>query len=297
MTCAVHGYATTLLGRSAASLDSARKRIHRCAKELDQAGLMPENTNSEQSSHWQNRIVYALTLKELPVDYDIAIEAINENLTAKQVLIADLQTHLHDDAVLASSTSGLPADNIVANCVTPSRFAVAHFANPPHLMPVVEVVPGSQTSSDTIDFIKKFVSNLGKTPVILNRDVPGHLFNRIQFAMLREAISLVEQGVATPRQIDTVVKQGLALRLAEEGPFEKMDLASLQLVHDVASYMYPQLDNSDTPTLLRKMLDEGKGGAKTGQGFYTWDDAAQDRVITRRNAEVIRHLKRLKNED
>lgn len=292
LTCAIHGHNTTLLGRTDASLASAEKLISRSASELEQAELMPSDCLG-----WQGRIVTAIHLGDVSGDCDIAIEAINESLPAKQVLLAEMEAHLNDDAVLVSSTSGLPADEIVANCTHPSRFAVAHFANPPHLMPVVEVVPGSRTSLETIRFVKTFVSNLGKTPIDLKRDVPGHLFNRIQFAMLREAMALVEQGIATPEQVDMVVKRGLALRLAEEGPLEKIDLASLRLVHDVASYIYPRLDNTDTPTLLKTMLDEGMGGAKTGQGFYTWDDAREEHVLARRNAEVIRHLQRLKKDD
>jgi 3-hydroxybutyryl-CoA dehydrogenase len=144
--------------------------------------------------------------------------------------------------------------------------------------------------------LSSFAQGLGKTPVILKRDTPGHLFNRIQFAMLREAMALVEQGIATPEQVDTVVKRGLALRLAEEGPLEKIDLASIQLVHDVASYLYPYLDNTDSPQLLRSMLDQGKGGAKAEQGFYQWDNAKIERILTRRNEEVIRHLQRLKKQ-
>ena len=238
-----------------------------------------------------------IRLQDVPIACDIAIEAINEELTAKQEIIAAMEAHLQKDVVLASSTSGLPVDQIAANSVRASQFAVAHFANPPHLMPVVEVVPGKQTSAKTITVIEAFVRSLNKTPVRLDRDVPGHLFNRIQFAMLREAMALVEQGIATPDQVDTVVKRGLALRLAEEGPLEKIDLAGLQLVHDVATYLYPHLDNSEKPRLLEKMLEEGKRGSRTGKRFYTWTAESEARVLARRNAEIIRHLQRLKKEE
>lgn len=292
LVCAIHGHSVILLGRSEASLATARKLTSWCASELEEADLAPAEYDG-----WRDRLTMTIELQDVPRDCDIAIEAINENLPAKQELIAALQAHLLEDAVLASSTSGLPVDQIAANCTRATQFAVAHFANPPHLMPVVEVVPGTNTSPKTIAAIEAFVQSLNKTPVRLNHDVPGHLFNRIQFAMLREAMALVEKGIATPKQIDTVVKRGLALRLAEEGPLEKIDLAGLQLVHDVAAYLYPQLDNSVEPGLLKKMLDEDKGGAESGQGFFTWDTESQTRVQTRRNAEVIRHLQRLKQEE
>jgi 3-hydroxybutyryl-CoA dehydrogenase len=288
LTCAVHGHSTILLGRSDTSLANAQDLILRSAKELQQAGLMPP-----ASDGWRDRLVSRKVLADVPTDCNVALEAISEDLNAKQKLLADLDKHFQPDTILASSTSGLPVNDIAAECVQPSRVLVAHFANPPHLMPVVEIVPGDHTSTGIIEAISSFVRGLGKTPVLLKRDTPGHLFNRIQFAMLREALALVEQGIATPEQVDTVVKRGLALRLAEEGPLEKIDLASIQLVHDVASYLYPCLDNSHSPKILRAMLDQGKGGAKTGQGFYQWDDARIEQILTRRNQEVIRHLQRL----
>jgi 3-hydroxybutyryl-CoA dehydrogenase len=292
LACAVHGHATTLMGRSAESLKSAKKLISRHAYDLEQAGLMPGRCIG-----WEGRVATAVGLRDVPADFDIAVEAIHEDLLAKQRLLAQLEAHLHDHAILASSTSGLPVDSMVANCRHPSHFAVAHFANPPHLMPVVELVPGTRTSSDTMEILKAFVGSLGKTAVCLERDVPGHLFNRIQFAMLREAMALVDRGIATPEQVDRVVKRGIALRLAEEGPLEKIDLASVQLVYKVASYLFPLLDDSDTPTLLASMLAQGKSGATAGQGFYSWNEAKRKRVLARRNAEVIRHLQRLKQDE
>jgi len=292
LACAAHGHSVTLLGRREASLASAQKLISRCARELEESVLAPAEFDG-----WQDRITMTTRLQDVPTGCEIAIESINEEVTAKQKIIADLEAHLQKDAVLASSTSGLPVDQIAANCVRASQFAVAHFANPPHLMPVVEVVPGSDTSPETISAIEAFVRSLNKTPVRLSRDVPGHLFNRIQFAMLREAMALVEQGIATPDQVDTVVKRGLALRLAEEGPLEKIDLAGLQLVHDVATYLYPHLDNSDEPRLLKKMLGENNNGSMPGKRFYTWTAEREDRVLARRNAEIIRHLQRLKMEE
>jgi len=260
----------------------------RSAAELEQAALMP--TGGEG---WRNRLVNVTDLAGLSSECDIALEAISEHLESKQALLAQLDKHFQAGTIIASSTSGLPVNDIAALCVQQQRVAVAHFANPPHLMPVVEVVPGDATSADVVEALTSFVESIGKTPVHLKRDTPGHLFNRIQFAMLREAIALVEQGIATPEQVDTVVKRGLALRLAEEGPFEKIDLASIQLVHDVASYLYPSLDDARSPILLGSMLKQGHAGAKTGQGFYQWDEMKIERVLTRRNEEVIRHLQRL----
>lgn len=264
--------------------------MEKYADELSDARLLPSD-----GEDWKARLHQQTDLQDVPADCDLAIEAITEDVNEKQSLIARIG-ELCSGAVLASSTSGLPADDLAAGCADPSRFVVMHFANPPHLMPLVEIVPGSLTSSDTMEFALSAAKSLGKSSVSLTKDVPGHLFNRIQFAMLREAMDLVERGIAEPRQIDLVVKQGLALRLAAEGPLEKIDLASLQLVHDVAAYIYPTLCNTESPGILARMLRAGKEGARSGQGFYEWTDEKEQEVLAERNAEVIRHLHRLEHE-
>lgn len=288
LTCAVHGHATALLGRRRAGLDAAMDRMEHAASELRAADLAPATFGG-----WRARVELLADQQAVAADVDLVIEAIAEDAGAKKALFASLEGHLAPTAVLASSTSGLPVDELARDLTDPSRLAVAHFANPPHLMPVVELVPGSHTPEPVMDQLGAFCTSIGKTPVRLRRDIAGHLFNRMQFAMLREAISLAESGIATPEEIDLVVKQGLALRLAEEGPLEKIDLAGLQLVHDVAAYLFPALDCSTRPELLRQMLDEGATGAEQGKGFYDWDASKREAVLRRRNAEVVRHLKKL----
>lgn len=282
------GHDTLLLGRSEGSLERARAAMVRAAAELAAAGIAPPGLSS-----WQQQLRAVTGLEQVDSDRELVLEAINEDLAAKQALFAALEARLPAQTIFASSTSGLPVDAIGADLAEPGRFAVAHFANPPHLMPMVELVPGTATRPEVMDAIAAFLAAIGKTPARLRRDIPGHVFNRIQFAMLREAMALVADGVAEPHEIDTIVKRGLALRLAEEGPLEKMDLAGLQLVHDVASYLFPDLCRDQQPVLLRRMLEEGRGGAASGRGFHDWDPARAQAVIDRRNAEVIRHLKRL----
>ncbi|MBT3627096.1 MAG: 3-hydroxyacyl-CoA dehydrogenase family protein, partial [Rhodospirillaceae bacterium] len=167
-----------------------------------------------------------------------------------------------------------------------------HFANPPHLMPAVEIVPGTDTDEAVMDRLCDFIRGLGKEPIRLKRDLPGHLFNRLQFALMREAFALVRTGAASAEEIDKVVKNGYALRLAAEGPLEKADLAGLPLVASVAEYLYPDLDTSQAPDDLQDMIRDGKIGAKGGQGFFAWTPERGAAVIAERNQEVMRHLKR-----
>ena len=161
-------------------------------------------------------------------------------------------------------------------------------------MPAVEVVPGSATDGAVMDRLCAFVHGLGKEAIRLKRDLPGHLFNRLQFALMREAFALVRTGAADAEDVDKVVKNGYSLRLAAEGPLKKADLAGLPLVASVAQYLYPDLDTSQTPEDLRNMIQNGNSGAEAGRGFYDWTPERGAAVTAERNQEVIRHLKRLR---
>lgn len=286
LACTVSGHSVLVLGRPGTNFAKARGVIDAAFAEIKRAQLLPPT-----AAGWRERLEYSSETGSM-MAADLAIEAVNEDLSLKRSVFEMLEQQLPSHAILASSTSGLAVDAIAARCAGAERIAVAHFANPAHLMPLVELVPGSRTSEETMNTLSEFVRTLGKKPIRLRRDIPGHLFNRIQFAMLREAIALVEGGVASVEDVDEVVKSGLALRLAEEGPLEKMDLAGLELVASVAAYLFPSLDCSQRPTMLQAMLQEGRAGALNGRGFYTWTDDRVAEVLSRRNTEVVRHLVR-----
>lgn len=292
LACALHGHRVSLLGRRVAAGTEAQQAMHAGFATLRAAGLLPP-----AHPDWDARISYVTDIAALPPAAEVVLEAIDEDLQRKCALFRELERSLPDDAIFASSTSGLAVDAIAAECAVRERIAVAHFANPPHLMPTVELVPGSATSEHTMTRLASLVQSLGKIPIRLRRDLPGHVFNRIQFAMLREAMALVAERVASPAEIDLIVKRGLALRLAEEGPLEKMDLAGIDLVHRVASYLFPELDRSTAPAMLDALLAAGRGGARAGGGFHDWDEARRQRVLQRRDAEVIRHLRRLRAQE
>lgn len=290
LACSMNNWNTTLVGRRSASIENARKTVQNFYTALSEADLLPDS-----SEGWENRLDFTTELAEACDNVDIVIEAINEDISDKQTLFSNIENHVKDTTILASSTSGLPIDSISALCRYRRRIATAHFANPPHLMPLVEIVPGSETEPDCIDKLCQFVESLGKEPIRLNRDLPGHLFNRIQFAMLREAMALARDQVASAEDIDKVVKKGLALRLAEEGPLQKIDLAGFELVCSVCEYLFPDLDVSQEPDYLKKMLSDGHLGSKNGRGFYQWTEEDIEDVISRRNQEVIRHLRKMQN--
>ena len=286
---AVHGFTTTLVARRSAALESAQAAIDLGYGELANADLLPP-----AATGWRERLFLTTDPVSAATGADLLIDAIAEDVEAKQTLFAAVEPLLGAAGILASSTSGLPADQLSARLVRPDRFVVTHFANPPHLMPAVEVVPGTLTSAGTVERACAAVVAVGKEPVRLLRDIPGHIFNRLQFALFREALAMVRDGVATPEEIDRIVKRGYALRLPIEGPFEKADLIGLPLMASIARYLFPTLDNSDAPEALDALIAAGRLGSKTGRGVYEWRDGEAGALIAERNAEVIRHLQRLR---
>ncbi len=292
LICTLNGWQTCLLGRRESSLQASKGRVKKGYNELAVANLLPDG-----SDKWEERISYSIDLERSCRNVEIVLEAINEDVAAKQNIFAQIEDVVSDEAIIASSTSGLPVDEIAKLCEKKQRIAVVHFANPPHLMPTVEVVPGTETSSEVMNSLCAFVTSLDKKAIRLKKDIPGHLFNRIQFAMLREVMALVRDNVADAEDIDNVVKMGLALRLAAEGPIQKMDLASLDLVCSVSEYLFPELDASTEPDYLRQLLANDCHGSINGKGFYNWTEDTANAVLDERNQEVIRHLKRLKNEN
>ncbi|MBT6828928.1 MAG: 3-hydroxyacyl-CoA dehydrogenase family protein, partial [Rhodospirillaceae bacterium] len=259
------GHHTILVARRSEALTQAESAVDIAYRELEEAGLLPA-----MSPGWRDRLAFSTDLASAAAGIDFAFEAIAEDADIKQPIFAAIEQAAPPQAILTSTTSGMAVDIIAEKCTDKGRVAVAHFANPPHLMPAVEIVPGTDTDEAVMDRLCDFIRGLGKEPIRLKRDLPGHLFNRLQFALMREAFALVRTGAASAEEIDKVVKNGYALRLAAEGPLEKADLAGLPLVASVAEYLYPDLDTSQAPDDLQDMIRDGKIGAKGGQGFFAW---------------------------
>jgi 3-hydroxybutyryl-CoA dehydrogenase len=158
------------------------------------------------------------------------------------------------------------------------RFLVAHFWNPPHLIPLVEVVPGTNTAPDVIERSVRLLAGVKAEPVVLQAAIPGFIGNRLQFAVLREALHIVRSGAATPETVDTVMKACLGRRYSIMGPFESADLGGLRTLMGIGANLMPELaKDEEVLELMRAHVDKGELGASTGQGFYTWDeDRIQD---------------------
>ena len=209
-------------------------------------------------------------------------EAAPEKLPLKQKIFAELESAVAAETILASNSSAIPTTEIGRDLKHRERVIGTHFWNPPHLVPLVEVIQNEKTSEvamrDTMDLLR----DAGKTPVHVRRDVPGFVGNRLQHAMKREAFALVAAGVCDAETVDTVVKEGFGARTAVLGPMEQSDLVGLDLALDIADVLYEHLDRTaSAPAILRDKVKAGKLGMKTGEGLRKWAPGEADAVRAR----------------
>jgi 3-hydroxybutyryl-CoA dehydrogenase len=287
------GYAVTMVGLNDTEVEKGVNRFRKNLASLVKAELF----TPVEAEDIQARLTTSTNLPEVAATADIAFEAVFEKLEVKQEVFAQFDTHCPPQALLLSGTSGMSPNDIAANISRQEKMMVCHFWNPPYLVPLVELVAHDKTSQATIDTVMTFLESLEKTPVRLKKDIVGHIGNRLQHAIFREAIHLVELGVATPDDIDQVIMSSLGPRYSMIGPMEYMDSVGLNLQVDVQSYLFESLADAKKPQkLLMENYERGDHGAKTGQGFYDWSVKSLDEMVARQNFRFIERLKALKKQ-
>ncbi|WP_280177085.1 3-hydroxyacyl-CoA dehydrogenase family protein [Pseudomonas duriflava] len=223
---------------------------------------------------------------------DLVVEAIPERLALKQALYTELEAVIGSEALIASNTSGFPPDQLAQGMKHPERLLIAHFWNPPHLIPLVEIVPGSQTMPQTVKRLQERLQVMGLEVVLLKKAIPGFIGNRLQFALLREALAIVQSGAATAEDVDRVMRASLGRRYAMVGPLEVADMGGLDTFLDIASHLLPVLAKDETSLeVLREQVVQGKTGLRSGEGHYVWDEERKVRIAKRR-AYQLRHALR-----
>lgn len=233
-----------------------------------------------QSDALKQKIHYTHELQDLK-DSDFLIEAILENLEVKHKFWKEVSALVRPDAILCSNTSSLSITAIAEAVEHPERFAGMHWMNPPHIIPLIEVIQAKLTSDETIQVVYDFALELKKRPVKV-KDAPSFVLNRIQQAILREALYIVQEGIATPEGVDDVMKYALGFRYAAFGPFEICDLGGLDIHNNISKYTFPDLCDAKEPFgLIKDCVDNNNLGVKTGKGFYDYSNG--------RDAEVIRY--------
>ncbi|MEP2531447.1 3-hydroxyacyl-CoA dehydrogenase NAD-binding domain-containing protein [Shimia sp.] len=269
---------------NAEARDSVIDRIHQSMQDLGEDGTSTANA-----------------LKRIRVDDSIAaavrdahfvFEAAPEKLGLKQQLFAEIEEHAPQDCILASNTSVIPITQIMSKLRNKARAVGTHWWNPPHMIPLVEVVRTEWTDSNVAQSMYDLLQDAGKTPVMVHKDVPGFIGNRLQHALWREAVSLVENGICDAQSVDTVIKASFGRRLAVLGPLENADLVGTDLTLDIHENVLHDLEDRQGPSpYLEQLVKEGRLGMKTGEGFRTWTEAEAQAVRDR----VTAHLKKLDN--
>jgi 3-hydroxybutyryl-CoA dehydrogenase len=262
------GLEVVLCDLSAERLQLARSRIERGLEEFVGWGLLADGEVSQVLA----RIRTTTSLLDAVADADLVIEAVYENLELKREVFRQLDALCAEHTILASNTSSYRPGLLAQVTGRPDRVVVAHFFYPPPLMPLVEIVRGPHTSMETVEAVRRTLEAAGKSPIVLHKEAAGFLANRLQMALLREALFIVEQGIASAQDVDTAVHQGFGRRLAVVGPIE---LAEVQdgwhVIREIERQILPDLDASrQPPLLLDEKITHGELGPASGRGFYEW---------------------------
>jgi len=267
LALALGGMEVTMYGRKEASIDRGLAAIDSFSGNLVDAGYLSAQNMKEVRS----RIRTAITFVEALEGVSFVSEAVSEDLDLKQQVFSEIEDIVSEDTILTSTTSGMDPNLISEKMSRKDRFLVAHFSNPAHLMPFVELVPCGKTSAETMSTTGEILKYCGLKPVPLDRYVPGFIFNRLQFALLREAMDLVEKGIVSAEDVDTAVTHGLGRRLACTGPLRSADMGGLDVFSKIASYLLKDLcAASEVSDVLKKPVSEGNYGTKTGKGIFEW---------------------------
>ena len=262
------GYDTALWNRRQVSLDRAKESI--------EAALGPDGGAAAGS------IVYT-TDGSVFEQADFVLENIAEDLSVKRDFWARVSALVPAGTPLATNTSGLRVTDIAQSVEDPGRFCGMHFWNPPDLMPLVEVTKGEATRDETARTVHALALALGKKPVIVKKDILGILGNRLQYAVLREALHILALGAAGPEEIDAAMKYGPGFRYSILGPFETGDLGGVDILNAVSQYLFPDLGDEDRSQVLADLTAAGRLGVKSGGGFYDYAPAQGAEILARRD--------------
>ncbi|AJY45008.1 5-formyl-3-hydroxy-2-methylpyridine 4-carboxylate 5-dehydrogenase [Martelella endophytica] len=245
-----------------AALERASTMIATAEKVLDTLGI---------AATGDNPVKLTSDLAEAVADADLVIENVPEKAEIKASVYRQIDALIGADVIVASDTSGIPITSLQEHISNPARMVGMHWSNPPHIIPMIEVIAGAKTAPETSEAIKQLIRSLGLLPVTVKKDVPGFVENRVLYALLREVIDLVEQGVVDPEDIDTCVSWGIGYKLAVIGPMALLDMAGLDIYHSVSSFLNADLaDRKDVPDLVKEKIAAGTLGLKSGSGVYDY---------------------------
>ena len=288
MIFAHHGFSVTLYDIFEEALEKAKKLIA-----LNQETEIKEGKlTKEESEALHTRISYTTDVNAFK-DADFVVEAILEKIEIKHKFWEEVSRLVGEDVVICSNTSGLSITKIAEVIHKPERFCGMHWINPPHLIPLVEIIKGEKTDPANAEIVRELALKVGRKPVVVG-DAPGFVLNRIQLAILREALHIVDQGICEPEAVDDVMKHGLGMRYACLGPFEVCDMGGLDIFNNIASYLFADLSDKKEPFgMLKDAVEQGNFGVKTGKGFYDYSGGKDEEAIRYRDEMYTKVAKTL----
>lgn len=285
------GHHTILVGRTRKKAENGILKARRNIEQLLANNLVTD----KQARTAKELIAPSQGVSNVCRSAFLIIEAITEDLAVKIELFREIDRYIGVNTIVTSTTSGIKINEIVKSLKHEARMASTHFWFPSHLIPLVEIVKAERTEESVLMELREILISWGKKPVILRRDLPGQLANRIQQAMMREAISIVESGVATAEDVDTAIKMGFGIRLPVWGPLEHLDAVGLDLALSVQRSVVPSLDNTtEASQYLERLVAKGSLGRKKGKGFYDWNKKDMDKLAGLRDQFIMNALRLLR---
>ena len=282
------GYRVRLHDVTNEQLESARTQIEQNLNLLASNAIIQEDDISKTL----HRIQTSTALETVAENADFVVEAVIENLPLKQQIFGKLDAICPPHTILASNTTALMPSQIGVNAERKDQILNTHYFNPPYLIPLVELIRSPDTSDETVEATFELLTAIGKTPAIIEKEALGFVGPRLQAALIREAFAIVEQGIASAETVDLVVRNSFGRRLSVAGPFEVFELAGWDLVLAAFEELYKDLNSaSDINPLLRQMVESGKLGVKSKEGFYSWTDEKIQQLRERMNNALIQQAK------
>jgi 3-hydroxyacyl-CoA dehydrogenase len=277
---ALNGFKVSLYDTSQEVLRRAKALIGDDLALLVDEGLISDAENQAA----QENILVTRSLDTAVGDAEFITEAVPEQLELKWQVFASIESLAPESAIIASNTSTLPLSELTRHLIRPERMLITHFFNPAHLVPLVEIVRSGSTPPEVVSVTLELMRLIGKVPVVLHKEVPGFIANRLQAAVFREALHLVASGVADMRDVDTVMTAGPGFRWSVIGPMETADFGGLDTWQSVMNNLAPELDDARTaPEIIKNLNRQGHLGVKTGQGFYAYPtgEVAAEKIRSR----------------
>lgn len=293
LTYALAGREVALYDVDEEALAASRDRVAAAAETLVRNRIVAESETTAAGE----RISFVPAFEDAVADVDLVTEAVTEDLAVKRATFEQLDDAA-PEAILATNTSSFNIADVAKSVAEPSRVLGTHWFNPPYIVPLVEVVKGPATDDALAAVIYDLLEEAGKTPVSVEKDIPGFVGNRIQAAMSYEAFSLLERGVASAEDIDRAVKAGFGFRLPMMGIFEKIDQSGLAVHHEVERQLMGDLDRGTEPnSVIEELLEAGHEELPTGKGVYDWSDTDEEAVHRRRDDALLRLLEPYRNQE